>query len=360
MDISAHQDQALQAVSSWYKSNGPQVFYLGGYAGTGKTTLAKHFAESIGHTVFCAFTGKAALVMQRKGCINAATIHSLIYKVESNKGIPTFYLNHDSEVKYADLVIVDECSMVGKELGADLLSFGTKILVLGDPAQLPPVNSAGFFTSGEPDFMLTEIHRQAAENPIIRLSMDVREGRGLQYGSYGDSKVIHLSQIDRQELLAADAVLVGLNRTRRTHNKRIRHLRGFPDEVSVKDKLICLRNNSKKGLLNGGMWTVAEIISRGIDIQMIVTPIDAGAACNPQKVIVNHLFFEGREGELDWKSRQYSDEFYFGEAITVHKSQGSQWDNLYLFDESGAFREDAVKHLYTGLTRAAERITVAR
>jgi exodeoxyribonuclease-5 len=361
MNISQHQDHALQTVSRWYSNkSSQQVFYLAGYAGTGKTTIAKHFAESVGYTLFCAFTGKAALVMQRKGCVNASTIHSLIYKVESNKGIPNFFLNQESEVKYADLVVVDECSMVGRDLGEDLLSFGCKVLVLGDPAQLPPVNSTGFFTSREPDFMLTEIHRQAAENPIIRMSMDVREGRGLQYGSYGTSKVIPLAKVDKDEILAADEVLVGLNRTRRTYNKRIRKLRGFPEQVSPGDKLICLRNNHKKGLLNGGLWTASEVLSYGQDITLIVTPIDAGASCNPQKVIVNHLFFEGREHELDWKSRQYSDEFYFGEAITVHKSQGSQWDDLYVFDESGAFREDAQKHLYTAVTRAAERITVAR
>ena len=75
----------------------------------------------------------------------------------------------------AKLVIIDECSMVGAELGRDLLSFGVPVLVLGDPAQLPPVEDAGFFTNGQPDIMLSEVHRQAADNPIIRLSMDVRE-----------------------------------------------------------------------------------------------------------------------------------------------------------------------------------------
>ena len=51
-----------------------------------------------------------------------------------------------------------------------------QVLVLGDPAQLPPVKGGGFFTEAEPDVMLTEVHRQAADNPIIRLSMTIREG----------------------------------------------------------------------------------------------------------------------------------------------------------------------------------------
>ena len=66
--------------------------------------------------------------------------------------------------------------MVDEELGRDLLSFGKPVLVLGDPAQLPPVKGGGFFTEAEPDIMLTEVHRQAADNPIIRMSMVVREG----------------------------------------------------------------------------------------------------------------------------------------------------------------------------------------
>lgn len=93
-----------------------------------------------------------------------------------------FTLNPDSIVGDAKLVIVDECSMVGEVLASDLLSFGTKVLVLGDPAQLPPVDGAGYFTSKPPDFILTEIHLQAAENPIIRMSMDVREGKKAQTG----------------------------------------------------------------------------------------------------------------------------------------------------------------------------------
>ena len=76
--------------------------------------------------------------------------------------------------------------MVDERLARDLLSFGTKVLVLGDPFQLPPVQGAGFFTAHEPDIMLTEIHRQAADNPIIRMSMEIREGGFLEHGRYGD------------------------------------------------------------------------------------------------------------------------------------------------------------------------------
>ena len=88
---------------------------------------------------------------------------------------PAFTLNQFSPVKDAGLVVIDECSMVDDRMGQDLLSFGTKVLVLGDPAQLPPVRGSGFFTDTEtPDVMLTEIHRQAKDNPIIAMATKVR------------------------------------------------------------------------------------------------------------------------------------------------------------------------------------------
>ena len=88
------------------------------------------------------------------------------------------------------LIIIDECSMVDAELGRDLLSFGVPLLVLGDPAQLPPIQGGGFFTEAEPDVMLTEVHRQAQDDPIVRLSMEIRAGEYLEPGRYGETEVV--------------------------------------------------------------------------------------------------------------------------------------------------------------------------
>ena len=179
MQWGPQQSSALKAVDKWFveylttrnKRNAKQVFKLFGYAGTGKTPLARHFAENIdGDVVFGAFTGKASFVLRRKGCVGARTIHSMIYIADRDKntGVVTFRINRASSVlSGAKLIIIDECSMVDEEMGRDLMSFGIPILVLGDPAQLPPIKGTGFFIDGEPDFMLTEIHRQAADNPII-------------------------------------------------------------------------------------------------------------------------------------------------------------------------------------------------
>src|SRR4030081_326861 len=187
-----HQDAALTAVADWNKAKPgkhgtPPIFRLFGYAGTGKTTLAKHIADGIdGKVLFAAFTGKAACVMRSKGCHSASTIHSLIYKArETGEEMPSFELWDDAPASKARLIIIDECSMVDAELARDLQSFDVPLLVLGDPAQLPPIQGGGFFTNAEPDAMLTEVHRQAQDDPIVRLSMLVREGHCLGPGEEG-------------------------------------------------------------------------------------------------------------------------------------------------------------------------------
>src|SRR5262244_1648178 len=261
-----HQDAALKAVAAWLKARPgsagtPQVFRLFGYAGTGKTTLARHLADGVdGDVAFGAFTGKAALVMRRKGCADASTIHSMIYRArDSGEETPSFELWDDSPAAHASLIVIDECSMVDAELGRDLLSFGAPVLVLGDPAQLPPIQGGGFFTDAEPDAMLTEVHRQAADDPIIHMSMAVREGEWLEPGRYGDSAVVRKAALDPERVLAADQVLVGRNATRRSYNARLRERRGFADPLPMAgDKLVCLRNNRRKGLFNGSLWVVSE------------------------------------------------------------------------------------------------------
>jgi exodeoxyribonuclease-5 len=363
MSWSMQQEAALKAVSDWLRRGDRPVFRLFGYAGTGKTTLAKHIAEGVdGDVAFGAYTGKAALVLRTKGCADASTIHSLIYRSrESDENGPQFVLNRQSPAAKADLIVIDECSMVDEELGRDLLSFGRPVLVLGDPAQLPPVKGGGFFTEGEPDVMLTEVHRQAKDNPIIHLSMAVREGRPLTPGIHGESRVIRRREVDAGIVMKADQVLVGLNKTRRLYNGRIRELNGYRDPMpAAGEKLVCLRNDKTKGLLNGGTWTIKAL--RGIRndfLRMDVAPDDESLR-RPVEVSVLKAFFEGTEEDIPFVLRRESDEFTYGYALTVHKAQGSQWDDLVLFDESYAFREHRARWLYTGLTRAAERITVVQ
>ncbi len=375
MKFSPQQDDALLAVAEWLKRDDQPIFRLFGYAGTGKTTLAKHFAEGIdGAVQFAAFTGKAAQVLRTKGAKTARTLHSLIYRprgeetVEDEAGgtarvSPTFSLNRQSPIAKAKLVVVDECSMVDEALGRDLLSFGTPILVLGDPGQLPPVSGGGFFTEAEPDFLLTEIHRQARDNPILELAMKAREGRALERGDWGQANVIDRREIDSERVLAADQVLVGTNRTRRRYNARLRELKGFQGALPQSgDKLVCLRNDPTKGLLNGSLWKAMtaspETVKPGINL--IVKPdeddVDQGAA----KIKLLKSAFEDPDAEVPWATKRRYDDFDYGYALTVHKAQGSQWNDVVLFDESFAFKDSRERWLYTAITRAAERLTVVR
>ncbi len=359
-----HQDAALSAASNWLKGarGRSSIFRLFGYAGTGKTTLVKHIAEGVdGKVLFAAFTGKAACVMRSKGCYSASTIHSLIYKArESGEETPSFELWNDAPASKAKLIIIDECSMVDAELARDLMSFGVPLLVLGDPAQLPPIHGGGFFTDdAKPDAMLTEVHRQAQDDPIVRLSMEIRAGNPLTQGQYGETQVVRRDALDPKRVLDADQVLVGRNVTRRAYNARLRERRGFTDALPMTgDKLVCLRNNRRKGLFNGGLWMVKESPkARRQIIRMRLKP-DEDLGERLIKVSVRPECFTGTIEEFDWPQRKAYDEFDFGYVLTVHKAQGSQWDDVVLFDESAAFPDNRDRWLYTGVTRAAKRLTI--
>jgi len=401
MDWSPQQDAALEKVRRWLSAESwldggskNQIFRLFGYAGTGKTPLAMTIADMVqGEVLFSAFTGKAALVMRKKGCWNASTIHSLIYKPRREKrdgdeddGVPAWQINPESAVKYASLVIVDECSMVGEELARDLLSFNTPVLVLGDPAQLPPVAGAGFFTDAEPDVMLTEIHRQAAENPIVRIATLIRTGGTLVVGNHvGPTKgtgvsIITRDRLQRKSEMGAGQILCGKNDTRVTINRRIRKglmddgLLPRGDDTPVEgDRVICLKNKRDRGLLNGGMWEVKEILDRmpeakkpgRRDVSFLELDSQDDMGISHVKVPHAFWFWNNRPNDLrlpSGLSRQNHDEFDYAYAVTCHKSQGSQWDKVLVFDESRVFgREDdsiPARWLYTAVTRAAEALIV--
>lgn len=392
---SPQQAKALDAVGRWLKERDRPVFQLAGFAGTGKTTLAKHLASSVdGPVYFAAYTGKAAHVLSKSGATNVSTIHKLIYvpkekskqrlkdleaeraqlrthnplpealleKVEAaiqverqNLTRPAFQLNSESPLLGAALLVVDEYSMIDEQMGEDLLSFECPILALGDPGQLPPVKGQSFFRN-KPDILLTEIHRQAADNPIIWMSKEVREGRVLRPGTYGDSRVIPYGGMPREEVaklvLGTDQLLVGRNATRISSNLRARQLLGRESALpEVGDKLVCLRNNHEVGLLNGQIWTART--AGTFDGTYVFLEIE-GEEGQRVELSVHPDYFHGRQP--DYWTRKDAEEFDYGYALTVHKSQGSQWNNVLLFDEWHG--KDREKWLYTAITRAAERIDI--
>jgi exodeoxyribonuclease-5 len=203
------------------------------------------------------------------------------------------------------------------------------------------------------------VHRQAAGNPIVRLSMQIRAGEKLALGDHGAMRVVSRNSIDAELVKGADQVLVGLNKTRRAYNKRLRELLGHKETMpEVGEKLVCLRNDKTKGLLNGAIFKVVKASGmRQRRFRMLLAPEDSPGA-KGVRVGVLPAFFEGTEESIAFAQRRESDEFDFGYALTVHKAQGSQWDHVVLFDESWAFRENRERWLYTGVTRAAKSLTV--
>jgi exodeoxyribonuclease-5 len=384
IEWSPQQLTALARIKHWYLTSAAQVFYLAGYAGTGKTTLAREIKNLLGISVveYASLTGKAASVMAAKGCVGATTIHRLIYRpliefscrAEPPCG-PTSYagspcgrercihrqeepvgwtLNETSPIREADLVIIDEVSMVGEKLGRDLLSFGKKTLVLGDLAQLPQIEGGGFFSDQTPDFELTEIHRQALGSPVIQLATAVRNGNWLQLGRYGDSLVTNRNAMTVADLLLHEQVITGTHKSRAQINADMRRKLGFHGDIpQAGERVICEKNDHSLGLHNGTIWTVVNAVPDGRGFLDMTVKSDDGRVIDAVAPIP--AFADTKKAGTYPKNP-----FSFAYAITCHKAQGSQWDSVFVIDEGWLWKQDRNKWLYTSITRAAKRVTIIR
>lgn len=356
---------AIDAIADWLKhrTGEQQLFRLFGYAGTGKTTIARHLGELLnGPVVYTAYTGKAALLMARNGCKGASTIHSLIYSPEDlGDANVVFTLNHESMAADAALIVVDECSMVDAKIARDLMSFGNPILLLGDPAQLPPINGDGIFMSDRPDIMLTAIHRQARENPIIALASKVREGATVRPGRYGPLLILPAVEADVEMHTETDQILVGTNALRHDINTALRVAnRRIGLDPEVGDRLVCTRNDASKNIFNGGIFTVVEVLQadpKHPKLSLKVKSVDFPDR-KAFEVTVCRQSLLGKIETVDWEVRKGTQVFEYGYALTVHKAQGSQWKNLLVYDQSAMFKEHRSKWLYTAITRASDRLTI--
>lgn len=365
MEWTAQQAEALERIDKFMKNPRQKVFKLHGFAGTGKTTLMSETGRLAGGSVvYGAPTGKAALRLRQAGCYGAKTLHSLMYEVIDEYATPLEWRLRDQiGTDGAKLVGIDEGSMVAEDIGRDLEDVTRKLLVLGDPMQLPPVKGEGYFMS-KPDMLLTDIRRQAEDNPIIQLSLQLRAGEDLAEGQYGDTVIASRYDLPRDAMFDHDIVICGTNITRHRINTRFRELRGWgePDRPQVGDRLICLKNNNTLGLMNGSMWDVLEVeLQRRPRIARLrVRSADNPDAPSETEVQVPIEFFEGLEEGLDKRFRYRHQEFTYGYGITCHKSQGSQWDKVFVVDEARVFKDFRYRWMYTAITRAAKSLTVAQ
>lgn len=369
MILSNEQERAIKIASDNFK-HGVNITTIGGYAGSGKTTLIKYFIEEndlMSSTHFCTYTGKAALILQQKG-LPATTIHKLIYQTIVNHRTGEFrFLRKAKLSDHVKLIVVDEISMVPKDLLNDLQRYGVPIIALGDPGQLEPIGDTDNLLLKNPDIFLKEIHRQALGNSIIRLSMDIREGKPLKLiDNDPHIKIVKKDEVHFEMLNWADQILVSRNATRHGINDHMRKELGFSGEYPmVGEKMICLRNYWKKSnsdgyaLTNGATGTVQSTKTLSQYFYPNTTLIDFLPDFSDgvfDKLKLNGKVLK-REGNVYQKGKKIFD-FDFGYAITVHKSQGSQFPKVFVFNETLP-HTDHKRLLYTAVTRAEDQLVLA-
>ena len=288
---------------------------------------------------------------------------------------PTFMLRPRTDFnENTKLIIVDEGSMVGTTLAEDLASFGVPILAFGDPGQLPPVGEDYGLNCETPDAFLTEIHRQAKDNPIIYLATRAREGKDLVEGDYGQNVKVVSRRKDTHTLdMSREAmVLCGTHKKRWGLTKQIRNALGYTETgPGAGEPLLFCKNSQKlEAMVNG---TVVECVqdcgdlSKGAaTLSVKVKDVEGGGAEYTVEA-VQGLFEEHLERKRNaysaspqaaFRAKKNAEHLDFGHVLTVHKSQGSQWDDVIVHDESSVFKDAASRWLYTGITRAAKQLTV--
>ncbi|WP_372393837.1 ATP-dependent RecD-like DNA helicase (plasmid) [Azospirillum sp. HJ39] len=370
------QFSVIREIVKWYGDRHRPEFYLAGYAGVGKTTIARLAIEEIQarykrckKVVTGAYTGKAAYRLRQKGAPNPSTIHAMIYAPTERDGALSFDLAEDGPASNADLIVLDEVSMVNEQIAQDLRSFGKKILVMGDPGQLPPVSGAGAFTNREPDAFLTEIHRQAADSPIIRLATMARLGERIRPGDYGGGvQVLSLTASTQHEVYRPDTqAICGIHRVRWTICQRARRRLGFDGPLPLTgERVICTRNSHGDRLFNGVLGVVTVDTVAAAEPGLVTMQVHLEDEREARDAILVHPWqfaqhFDHAVGKPD-RIEKGINEFDWAYAITCHKAQGSEWPHVSIVDDSGAFRrrdrDDSGKWLYTAITRAQTGLTL--
>ena len=395
MILTAKQQEGLEIALKRYNEGKPYTC-ISGYAGSGKSTLIKFIVATLGvqedYVAYCAYTGKAANVLKQKGCQTATTAHKLLYYT---KQLPSgkFVYREKPYLENCGLIVVDEVSMLPKKMWEQLLKHHIYILATGDPFQLPPIDpDTDNHVLDNPHVFLDEIMRQALDSEIIRLSMHIREGNPLTTFPCENQQV----QIFREKDLItgmydwADQIICATNNKRIEINNTIRALKGYPIEPQIGEKVISLHNhwdtvtNEGSPITNGTIGTVQDysmrnylypyyITNRAVDFMMtqILTEDNELAYCIPidySLLTGGNKQLSSREEYLIRKTLRTANplpeppfEFAYAYAITCHKSQGSQWDNILLFEEAFPFSpEDHARWLYTGITRAAKKLVIIR
>lgn len=391
LQLSPDQQITLKTLYNWFNSvqtkSGKNYITVGGYAGTGKTTLLAYlrhliYKQNPGTKVaFVSYTGKATQVLKSKLTTTkqlqkrdfVGTIHSLIYDtIEDAQGrVLGWELKDLKDVAY-DLLVVDEASMIDEKIWIDLQYFGIPIIAVGDHGQLPPI-SGNFNLMAKPMLKLEHIHRQAQDNPIIKVSILAREKGEIPYEHF-DEKVKKLSFSESGYLIDEELqnynpntlFLCGYNSSRVKINTVIRQNLGFELPTPLPgDRVICLRNNHKKQIFNGMLGELQSIEKHDEASYLVEVDMERDVGEPPllYKGVISSEQFNSEQtlNNINGAVRtQKMDLFDFGYALTVHKAQGSQAQKVVLFEERFKQMDSEMwrRWLYTAVTRAQEELII--
>lgn len=390
MILTNKQEAGLKLAVERYKAHEPWTC-IAGYAGTGKSTLVKFIIAALNvapeNVAYITFTGKAASVLRHKGCPNAMTAHKLLYyskRLPNGKFVFTPRTSLEGEYK---VIVVDEISMLPKELWELLLRHKVYIIACGDPFQLPPINkNADNHVLDTPHIFLDEIMRQAEESEIIRLTMNIREGKPIQYQRGNEVQVVSPDDVVSGMYDWADQIICATNKKRLDINTYMRAAAGRGELPENGDKIIACRNcwdiidttgenalvNGTIGYLDGLTFGTQEYPIYGFPtVPVIRTGLRTDDGSFDEIMLDQQALMTGKKfltPEQEYQIYRRASlkglepiEFNYGYAITCHRAQGSEWEKVLVFEESFPFdKEEHARWLYTACTRPSEKLVLVR
>ena len=398
IELTQEQETVIQQAVNWYYRESSQTFEIAGLAGTGKSVILMEIVRRLKLQPYqylaAAYTGAAAIVMRMKGFPTARSLHATFYhyvkRVKQDIEFKTPFMNTKFNIpqeeyvflplNYGDipknikLIIIDEGFMVPMSMIRDIKKHGIKILVAGDPNQLPPVSGNPAFLTGPNVHYLTQIMRQNVNNPILYLADRVLNNLPIHCGVYGDSVlVIEDKDLTNEMVLNVGNIVCGTNRTRDSFNYTIRQLLGRQSEApEYSDRIICRENDWDKendgiALANGLQGYIVSPITpdRFFDGRYQNKSNKGMVGTFKMDFLPDLLKFPFRELDVNYeyivsdyaRRRQIKDNIYtkgelfeYAYAITTHLSQGSEYQAGIFYEE---FLRPEVQRalIYTGITR---------
>lgn len=387
MELGTDQLTAIEMTNEWFYNMDYNLFIIAGYAGTGKSTVLRTVLENIGIPIykiaFGTYTGKAAVILRKHG-FNAFTLHKLLYRtfVDPVTKRPFFAVKKYLP-KNIELLVIDEVGMVPDKMIQDALTFGIPVIGLGDPGQLSPIYGKNSFIT-KPNTFLKQVFRQAEGSSLLTLATDLRNQEKIYEKKYGlDVKIIPFSEFHISMAEDYNQILCSMNRTKKLMNILYRkHMKIEETYPILGEKLICLLNNFKEPLgvfaevdihLVNGLMGFCNIPCESLDSKVcnlgIYPDFIPSWKHKYTKLLTSSYHFLSYDGEVDENDlAEIRDEngkiinrFDFGYAITTHKSQGSEWDNVIVLDDCFYNDDDNYyRWLYTSVTRARKKVLLVK